>query len=717
MALLTYKQVMDTLAWLRREALGRGDIADAPPPVREARVLAWTLERLPVMIPDGRCCAGDIGADAAGVAEWEGRWAATRPTGGAATPPTVSPFEALRPDFGCWPSAGGDAHTTIDYPRIVSEGFAGLLAEIEAERCGASADKAAYLDGMAIALNAVVGWAQRFAELAEALEANESSAERREMLRRVASHCRHVPMHPARTFAEGLQSVRLAHVAVGISERSFASLSLGRLDRYLFDLYQADGERGVTEAQLEAALADFFGALNGVADPACTVGLGGLDGAGREAFNPLSAMILRVYKRNRLPAPLLAACVHEHTPKAVFDQYLDPELFVCGQPSFYGEESCRAALRARGVTEDELAAWTPNSCMGLMVGGCEWSNMWGSVLNATLPLELALNGGRPLRDELPFELTTRVPVHYASFDALFDTVCAVQDELVALLIGETERRTRERGATTPNPYVSAVLGDCIGRGRDRLLGGCRYTTVIVEGIGLVNAADALVAIRSLVFDEHRYTLADLVAATRDDFESHDECLRDLLGEPRYGNGDRRADEMARALAARFADSVSRHSNATYTYAPSFHTLTVHLGVGASTAATLDGRRKGEPLAKNIGTSPGRATEGYTGLIRSAAAIGQARFCGGQVLDLSFDAGLLGHEADRRKVQALFQTYFALGGLEIQVNAVSPDVLERAMADPAGHRDVLVRKAGYTARFVDLGAGEQCDLIARFRSQM
>ena len=705
------------VAALRTEALRDPALAGAAPARREGEVFAHVLEHLPIGIAPGARLAGEFGWALCTDAEWA-RWrpadeASAAPAPVAAAP---SPLELLSGRFNCHPSDGGSAHTTVDYGRVVAEGLAGILAQIEARLPDCPEAQREYLHGMQAALRGVVRWAERYAELAEALAAEAELPSDRERLLRIARHCRQVPGLPARSFAEALQGIWLAHLAVGLSEGTGSSLSLGRLDQYLLPLYTRDLEGGVSQEDLEAALAEFFRALNSFfGDAACAVNLGGADAEGRSQFNPLTRTIVEVAGRLRLPAPVLAARIGRELPQAAFDLYCDPALFEIGQPSFYGEEACVAALLRRGVPAEEVHGWAVNSCMGLMMPGQEWSNMWGTVVNVLLPLELALNGGRPFAHELPVALATEAAAQYRGFEELFGAVCAYTDELVELLISQTARDTERRGREAPNPFVSELLVDCVERGRDRLLGGCRYQTVIVEAFGLVNAADALVAIRELVFERGAHELGELVDAARGDYAGQAGILREVRRVAKFGNGDPAADGMARRLAERFAASVTRHSGGGLYYLPSFHTLNAHVGAGAGAAASLDGRRAGEPLAKNIGTSPGRATSGHTALMRSAATIDQAAFSGGQALDIRVDPTLLGTPEGRRKFQALLRGYFDMGGLQVQVNALSAAALREARAEPEAHRDLIVRIAGYSAPYVSLPIGVQDEMIERFEA--
>jgi len=172
--------------------------------------------------------------------------------------------------------------------------------------------------------------------------------------------------------------------------------------------------------------------------------------------------------------------------------------------------------------------------------------------------------------------------------------------------------------------------------------------------------------------------------------------------------------MARNIAGRFASMVRRHTQSIYTYAPSFHTLNVHIPMGRLTAASLDGRHAGEPLAKNVGVGINRSRQGPTALICSAAAISQREFFGGQALDLSVDAALFACGDTRKKVRALIQAYFQSGGLQIQLNGVTAEVLEDARHNPDEHGDLLVRIGGFSMPFVRLSSDTQEEMIRRFR---
>ena len=703
---------------LRRRALE--DIPpDLPAPQREAHLFAAVLSAVPLGVEPDETLAGDLGRDYLPRPEreaLEAAIAACEPSPCSSVPAEPSPAEYMARWFDC--RAGyTTAHTCLCYEEVIRDGLAAKIVEVGEALKRADGPAVHTLRAMLIALEAVGHWAGRYAGPAREQALEETDCVRRDNLLRIAEACGHVPMQPARSFHEALQAIWLTHVAIGISELSDSSLSLGRADQYLYPLYCADLRRGVAQEQLRGHLRDFWLKLNRFGDPACAVNLGGADGRGGELYNPLSAMMIDVSLELRLPSPLLAVRVHEHTPPEVFSRYADPDLLSMGQPTFYGEEPCVQAMVRRGLSEPEARRVVMNSCMGLVIPGEEISDMWGGVVNLLLPLELALGGGQPLHNELPIEVDVRPQETFGDFAQFREQFAAYLRSLITYCVERNATSTRWMAEHRPNPLLSALTKDCIARGLDRAAGGARYHCVIIEGFGWANAADSLTAIDHLVFREQRCSLDDLARILRDDFAGAEDLHRELLRMPKYGNGHPEADAMARWVTDTFAAAVSAHSADGRYYLPSYHTLTQHVAAGMKTGASADGRRAGEPLGKNAGTMPGRATQGLTGLLLSASAIDQQALSGGQALDISIDRILVAEQEGKAKFRALLSAYYARGGLQVQVNGVGADDLRAAIAAPAAHRDLTVRIAGYSARFITLPTPIQEELVTRLEAGM
>jgi formate C-acetyltransferase len=74
--------------------------------------------------------------------------------------------------------------------------------------------------------------------------------------------------------------------------------------------------------------------------------------------------------------------------------------------------------------------------------------------------------------------------------------------------------------------------------------------------------------------------------------------------------------------------------------------------------------------------------------------------------------LLADDTGLEKLGHLVRAYFRMGGHHIQFNVVDAATLKRAQEHPEEHRDLIVRVAGYSDYFVDIGRELQDEIIAR-----
>jgi len=90
--------------------------------------------------------------------------------------------------------------------------------------------------------------------------------------------------------------------------------------------------------------------------------------------------------------------------------------------------------------------------------------------------------------------------------------------------------------------------------------------------------------------------------------------------------------------------------------------------------------------------------------------------GGTLLNQKFSPQLLKGEDGLDKFCQLIRTYFKLDGHHIQFNVVDAPTLHAAQENPEEHRDLIVRVAGYSDYFCDLGRALQDEIIARTEHQ-
>ena len=602
------------------------------------------------------------------------------------------------------------AHTCIDYGGILRNGLEHYVLQVEKELETHPGDLC--LAAMRSSLQAAGILADRFAAAAKEMLAKTTDAAQKLRLEKMYDALCRVPRKSARTFLEAVQAVWLLHTLTPVSERSWASISLGRMDQYLYPYYEKHLAQGGTAEEAKAILKNLFILLDSYGDGACALNVGGADAQGKDMCNALTRLLLEVEKECALRAPIFAVRVTPEMPSELMEKLIDFDLFKIGQPTFYGEMNCRRAVRDRGAAEADAVDFSVNSCMGLMCPGKEFADMWGIRFNAHLPLELTVNSGLPLegQDDLSFCVA---PVQPESFEVLFEQFGRYTEAMLTACAKLHDAVSMEYAANTPNPFVSALTDGCVQNRQDRAM-GARYNTVTVETMGVINTCDALLAIRELVFEQKKYTLAEFVAAAKADYCGHEKLRRDILKCKKYGMNDAQAD----ALCRRVCDMVYRvckagcHDNRYYL--PSLHTIDVNVGYGGMMGATLDGRRSGEPVNKNANPSHLLCAPVHTGVILSAAALDQYKFSGGQPIDLFFDRAWFETKESREKIRHLILTYFGQGGLQFQVNSVDIELLEKAHLAPEQYPQVVVRKGGYSVRFNELPAETRESFIAAYR---
>lgn len=673
----------------------REELHHLPAPLRESRIFALTLEQMPLQLLKEDLFAGRYGYDRAPEME--------RPKAFDRVP--VMTQEQLRIHrhlnrqlntvVGFSP-----AHTCIDYETVLKKGLIHYRRQVDGALAQIPGD--IYLQAMAQSLDAAMDFSLRYARMAREMEKsaeNEADAAR---FARMAAALEKVPKFGAENFYEAVQSLWLVHSMIPMAESSWASISLGRMDKYLYPYYrQADPEEAA------CLLRQLFRMLDTYGDGACAMNIGGMDERGNDQFNELSLLLIRIEKELCLRAPIFAVRVHEKMSEEVLDSLMDHKLFSVGQPTFYSEENCREAVARRGIPEADAADFAANSCMGLILPGREFANMWALKFNTHLALELAINHGRPLHAPLELALTTQ-PMEITSGQDLLAQTGRYLTELIGLCARQYRAVAMERAANFPDPFLSAMTEGCIENRADRAV-AATYDTVTLEFMGLVNTCDAICAIDTLVFEKKQYTLTQLMEAARADFEGCAELQAQLRRCAKWGSSEK-TNAVSAALGSVIAAAAREYSYENFLLLPSLHTLDVNVGYGKNLPATLDGRNAGAPVSKNANPSVLAGKVEPTEHVLAAASLPQKDFSGGQPIDLYFPKAWFETRESRDKLKQLIRSYFRLGGLQVQVNSADITLLEKAHAEPDHYPQVIVRKGGYSVRFNEMSPDAREDFI-------
>jgi formate C-acetyltransferase/4-hydroxyphenylacetate decarboxylase large subunit len=271
------------------------------------------------------------------------------------------------------------------------------------------------------------------------------------------------------------------------------------------------------------------------------------------------------------------------------------------------------------------------------------------------------------------------------------------------------------------PFLSSLLDDCIENGLHCQEGGCRYNdSPYINMCGIINVANSLAAIKKCIYEEKLFTMGELREALKHNFEGdgYDRIRDALLKAPKFGNDDEYVDRIAAWLYEAYAEETEKNLNwLGEPWRASGISVTAQIVHGNACGATPDGRKAGEHLCDgSVSAYPGTDLSGPTALIRSACYPDHARLQS-HLFNMKFHPSAIEGSIGADKFIALNDAYFDLGGYHVQYNIVDAKMLKDAQMHPENYPDLMVRIAGFTARWVELGPAVQDEIIRRTEHQI
>jgi len=588
----------------------------------------------------------------------------------------------------------GYTHSIPNYRRLVREGFEGFERRIAARREHAIAQRdgraRTFCDAMADVLAGFRRYVVRLRAAAAAAALRVEDAAARADLERIRRALEHVPERPARTFFEALLVWNLVYYFDDCDNP-------GRIDQELVDFLERDLAAGRITRDQAQRLVDAF-ADNVNINWGWSAAIGGTARDGSDGCNLLTELCLRAARNRARPSWELR--IRPDTPDRIWELALDALASGSGNPALYNDRLMIESLleSGLGLTPEDAAMWNGGGCTETMIHGC--SNV-GS-------LDAGLNLLQILEQTLKAEL---LRVH--SFDEFMTAFKADVRDAIARVTEAVSRIQQRRARHRPQPTRSFFIDDCIDRACEFCAGGARYNWSVVNIAGLANVYDSLAALRTVVFEEKSVSATVLLQALEQNFEGFEPLRQRLLHCPRFGNDDPRADEIAAEFARFVFEEFRKHRPwRGGRFLPSIIMFETFAGAGAHIGATPDGRRAGEPLADSVGPAAGRDRRGPTAMLRSVTRLPLRLACGTPVLNLRLAPSLFRSPDGRRSVRRLIETYFELGGLQVQITVADRRVLEDALEHPERHENLIVRIGGYSTYFNRLSPALKQAVIQR-----
>lgn len=635
-------------------------------------------------------------------------------------------------DGNSWPAGGG----TANYERIINHGFRAMIDEIKERRAALDIkapyrEKRNFYDACIIQLESVIAWAHRYAALAREKAQNEQNFERRQELLEIADICDHVPEFPARNLREAMQSFLLTHLALEI-EVTGCGYSLGYLGHAFQPYYEKDLAEGVTSREEALYLMELLfiklqeiGYYHGPkfakawsSHVGQTLCIGGITPDGKDATCEMDYIICDAHIYLQFIQPPLALFWHAGLKEDFLFKCVEVIKTGIGHPQVMNTEVCVARVLDRfaedGATIQDARRVAIFGCVGTDIA-CDTAHPVEGEVCIGKAFELAFNNGVDPLTGIEVGPKTGDPCEFTSFDQMWDAWVEHVRYAVKTMRGHGHVGNLLQAESVPLPLRSVMTNGCIENGADCWNGGAKHTADLMINVGTVDAANCLLAVKDLVFDKKKLTMAQLKEACAANFEGYEEIQRMCLDAPKHGNDIEEVNNFVRACYDVVYDAYMEvgRNYCGKLGKPEAYSNSLHNLFGAVMGALPNGREARRALTDgSVSAMPGTDTQGPTALVNSAAkAVDTLRFNSNH-FNMKFHPSAVESPQGMRNLLNLIKTYFEQGGSHIQFNIVSSETLKDAQLNPDRYKDLVVRVAGFSAYFTRLDPGVQNEIIKR-----
>lgn len=632
------------------------------------------------------------------------------------------------------------------------------------------------LEAMTIEANAAIKMANRYANLAIKLSLDEKNPARKSELLKIAEVCRRVPEFPARTMREAIQSFWFINYAFFETQ---TNISCGRLDQLFNPFFKNDIEKGIltieegqelidclcirmndrmqidpenyvydSEQELGAlpkqcevnqsmgfvkktcnsssnagkptetfALVDQLDAINHWGQ---NVLISGIKADKTDGTNAVSYMFLNSNEKLSLTSPVLTVRLHKNSPQELINRIAEVLKNGGGMPYINNDDVIVSAYTKLGVKWDDACEYANSNCWETLIQGRSNQEMIRGI-NFLLYLELALNRGCSLLNGQMVGIDTGDPIELRNFTDLME---AWKKQIDYSLETNIEHDASQilgsggHGLYSSVPLLSALMKDCIENATDLTHGGARYTIWHIMGEAASNAADAMAAIKKLVFEEKKITMIQLLTMLKSNWEgSEGKRIREFIINhvPKFGNDIDYVDDLCKEMCDYFLSRAECHTKKyknKIIFPCSIGTFSWIISIGKKIGASVDGRMNSDPIAANLSPVPGSDTSGPTAAINSYLKINMRDMAAGSPIDLRINKNSVEGKEGTNRLASIIKTFIEMDGNMITLTIASAEELRKAMDEPEKYRNIRVRMGGWSAYFVLLSKEHQLIHIKR-----
>lgn len=590
----------------------------------------------------------------------------------------------------------------LDYQKLMKLGINGLIKLLDKQ------EHNAFIDASIEAMKLLKKVIERQKQLVINAMSKTNSVNRKAELSLMYDGLDYIKENKPKTFHQALQLFWIYALCAGV-------INYGRMDIVLGPYLKDDIDHNrITEDDAYRYLKSLWLMIE---NRRTTVNgriiVGGVGRENVEACDMFARICLKVCKDTRYVEPQFTLRLCNDTPEDIKDMAYECIASGATYPTLYNDEvNVPAVEYAMRVDRKIAEQYIPFGCGEFVIQGKSVGTP-NTLLNLTKILQLALNEGYDPMDNIYKAGHVRVkPLNeFNTFDDFYNQYKELLDYYFELSVEAQLHSYEVMNEEVSFLFTSILMDDCIGRGKALLDGGVEILGGTNETYGNINSSDALYTIKTLVYDQKKYTLEQLNEAALNDFVGFEQIHKDILDLPKYGNDDYVCDELANDLYEYVAKGIRQKGidNKMGYYLIVISNNQTNTDWGHQTAASLDGRKSGVYMNPANNPQGGAAKSGPTAVLNSLAKF-KAKYHGGSVQNIKFTPRMM-HE-DKEKVKMLFKTYFKKGGCQLMVTVVDHGVLEDAQKHPENYPDLIVRVAGYSAVFVNLTPDIQAELLSR-----
>jgi len=629
-------------------------------------------------------------------------------------------------------SGGGDSSPGYDII-LFKKGILGIKTEAEEHLANLAVtgeemnEKKNFYQASIEICEGILTYAKRLSEYALELAEKESNPVRKAELEKISEVNIRVPANPPETFHEALQSIWTIQ-SLFLLEENQCSTSLGRVDQYILPCYENDIKNGnITEQQAfelmgcfmikcseiiwytPGATAKYFAGYM----PFINMCIGGVKRDGGDGTNDLTYLIMEAVRQIKIYQPTLACRIHNLSPQKYLEKIVELIQAGGGMPACHFDDAHIKMMLRKGYSFEDARDSSLMGCVEPQKSGKVHQWTAGGFTQWPITIEMAMNSGVLKSYGDKQWLDTGDINDFNTFEEFEGAVKKQLDYLIDINCRGTVIIEKVFRDVTPTPYMSIFMDGCMENGRDVMAGGA----VMYEGpgtifAGLATYVDSMAAIKKLVYEDKKYTLAQIKEAMDANWEGYEQIHRDCLNAPKYGNDDNYADMIAKEIVDYTEAKMNSYKSL---YARQIHgtlSQSFNTPLGEMIGATPDGRAAYAPLSDAMSPSQGADKKGPTAVIKSVSKINVESMSLGMAHNFKVSKGFLDGTEGKNAIIALLRTSSIMGNGEMQFNCVDNATLIDAQKHPEKHRDLIVRVAGYCAFFVELCKEVQDEIISR-----